>query len=188
MSSWDLSQLFYNGLGNLQRSQLTGNWLTLFQFSRGARRKTLVTTDLSVSLQCLAKLWRVLLWELLTNTWKTTQSRIAANMGLQGKVLFNKRNVLLWSAYPLSWPRGTGSRHRSGFPQSFQCCFSQYPSGENVWHAARWVNNMSGGVSRCIVFVRSCAKAEVSQCGSFGGIFLAISLSWLITNFCFQCE
>lgn len=83
MSSWDLSQLFYNDLG-------TGNWLTSFQFSRRARRKTLVTTDLSISLQGLAKLWRVLQWESLTNTWKTAQSRVTANTCLQGKVLFNK--------------------------------------------------------------------------------------------------
>lgn len=185
MSSWDLSQLFYNDLG-------TGNWLTSFQFSRRARRKTLVSTDLSISLQGLAKLWRVLLWESLTNTWKTAQSRVTANTCLQGKVLFNKLMAFYGKVTHSADRRELGSHHHSGFPQSFQYGFSQYSPGENVWHAAGWVNDImseqSVVASRCTVFVTSCVKAEVSQCGSFGRIFLTISVSWLIPNFCLQCE
>jgi len=60
-----LSPLFFNGLGILERSQSTGSWQMLAQFSRRVRRKTLVITGLSVSLQCLVKLWRGLFWGLL---------------------------------------------------------------------------------------------------------------------------
>jgi len=66
----DLSQLFFSGLRNLERSdrsQLTGSW-QMFQFSRGMRKKTLVITGLSVTFQCLVKLGRKLCWELSTNT------------------------------------------------------------------------------------------------------------------------
>lgn len=50
-----ISQLFFNGLGNLRSSQLIGNWQTS-QFSRRVRKKTLVITGLSASIRCLAKL------------------------------------------------------------------------------------------------------------------------------------
>lgn len=56
---------FLNGFGNLERSQSTEIWLTLFQFSRRVRRMTLKTTDLSVLLQWLVKLWTRLFCELL---------------------------------------------------------------------------------------------------------------------------
>lgn len=46
------SPLFFNGLGSLERSPSTGSWQRLSQFSRRVRRKTLVITALSVSLQC----------------------------------------------------------------------------------------------------------------------------------------
>lgn len=50
------------------------------QFSERARRTTLVTTGLSVSLQCLVNLWRRFFWDVLTNTWKTMQSHATASM------------------------------------------------------------------------------------------------------------
>lgn len=50
-----ISQLFFNGLGNLRSSQLIGNWQTS-QFSRRVRKKKLVITGLSASIRCLAKL------------------------------------------------------------------------------------------------------------------------------------
>ena len=71
-------------VGNLERSQLTES-LQMFQFSRRARRKTLVIKGLSVSLQCLVKLWRELCWELLKNTWRTMWSLVTASMGSWGK-------------------------------------------------------------------------------------------------------
>lgn len=58
MSVRGLSQLFVNSLWYLWSSQLTGSCLRLSQCSRSARRMTLETTGLSVSLQCLIKLWR----------------------------------------------------------------------------------------------------------------------------------
>ncbi|KAK4810993.1 hypothetical protein QYF61_014465 [Mycteria americana] len=48
-----------------ERSQLTGSWQMLSQFSRRGRRKTLVITGLSVPFQCLVQLWISLFWELL---------------------------------------------------------------------------------------------------------------------------
>lgn len=81
---WDLSQRFLNTLGNLERSQLTGSWQMLFQFSRRGRRMTLGTRDLSFLLQCLLKLWRKLFWELLKNTWRTTWSLVTASMASWG--------------------------------------------------------------------------------------------------------
>jgi len=45
-------------LRNLERSQSAGSYKMLFQFSRMARKKTLLIIGLSVSLQCLVKLWR----------------------------------------------------------------------------------------------------------------------------------
>lgn len=42
---------FSNSLRNLKRSQVTGSWKTLSQFSRRARKKTLVITGLSVLLE-----------------------------------------------------------------------------------------------------------------------------------------
>ncbi|KAK4830736.1 LOW QUALITY PROTEIN: hypothetical protein QYF61_013186 [Mycteria americana] len=58
MSSGDLSPLFVNSLGSLERSQPTRSWQMLSQFSRKVRRKILVITGMSVSLQWLVKLWR----------------------------------------------------------------------------------------------------------------------------------
>lgn len=43
-------------------------WQTMSQFSRRTRRGTQENTDLSVSLQCLAKLWRILFGEVLKKT------------------------------------------------------------------------------------------------------------------------
>jgi len=71
-------------VGNLERSQLTES-LQMFQFSRRARRKTLVIKGLSFFLGCLAKLGRGLFWELLKNTWKTMQSLVITNAGSQGE-------------------------------------------------------------------------------------------------------
>lgn len=82
MPLWDLTQLFFNGLGNLRSSQLTGSWQTS-QFSRRVRKKTLVITGLSASIQCLAKLQTWLLEELLENTQKTMHSLATANTGSQ---------------------------------------------------------------------------------------------------------
>lgn len=67
ISLQDLSQLFFDGLGNLETYQLPGSWLTLFQFTRRAKRKTLVITGLLLLLQCLVKSWRKSCWELLKN-------------------------------------------------------------------------------------------------------------------------
>lgn len=55
MSLQDLSQLLFNGFGNLERLQSTGSWQTLSQFSRGAIKTTLVITGLSVSLPVSSK-------------------------------------------------------------------------------------------------------------------------------------
>lgn len=64
----DLPPLFCNGLKNLDSIQLTENCQMLSLFSRRLRRKILVITSLSLSLQCLVKLCRMLFWELLKNT------------------------------------------------------------------------------------------------------------------------
>lgn len=72
VSLQNLSSWFLSSPENLERSQLVGSWQMLSQFSRRPRRRTPETTGLSVSLWCLIKLWR-LFWEVLTNTWKTTQ-------------------------------------------------------------------------------------------------------------------
>lgn len=69
--SQGLFQGFFNDLGNLARSQSTEHWPVLAQYSRRAGRMTLKTTGLSVSRQCLVKLWTRLFWELLKNTWRT---------------------------------------------------------------------------------------------------------------------
>lgn len=78
----NLSQLFFNSLGNLERSQSTGSWRKS-QFSGRKRNKLLVITDLSVSFQCLAKLWRWFFWKLLKNAWKTMQLLVTVNMSLR---------------------------------------------------------------------------------------------------------
>lgn len=57
--------------------QLTGSW-QMSQFST-LRRRTLETTGLSVSLQCQAKSWKRLLWEVLKNTWRTVQASVTAS-------------------------------------------------------------------------------------------------------------
>lgn len=44
-----------------------------------------ITTVLSVSLQCLIKLWRRLFWELLKDPRKKMQSLVIASMALQGE-------------------------------------------------------------------------------------------------------
>jgi len=46
---------------NLKRFQMTENWQTLSKFSRRIRKKTVVNIDLSVSLQHLVKLQRIVL-------------------------------------------------------------------------------------------------------------------------------
>lgn len=48
--------------------------VNIVRFSRRVRR-IVVTADLLVSLQCLIKLWRRLLWELLKSTWKRRERR-----------------------------------------------------------------------------------------------------------------
>ena len=50
-----------------------------------ARKKTLVITGLSVSLQCLVKLWRKLCWEFMKNTWRTMRSLVTAYAGSWGE-------------------------------------------------------------------------------------------------------
>lgn len=74
------SQLFSKGLGNLDSSQLTGSW-QMFQFSRRGRKKILIVTDPTDSLQCLVKLC----WELLKNTWRAMLTLDTANMGSWGE-------------------------------------------------------------------------------------------------------
>jgi len=61
MSSRDFSQLLFSGPGNLVRSQSTGNWQMMSQFSRRARKKIPVITDLLVSLQFLSKIMEIFL-------------------------------------------------------------------------------------------------------------------------------
>lgn len=46
---------------------------------RRAGRRTLETTGLSVSIQCVVKLRGRLFWEMLKNTWKTKQSLVTAS-------------------------------------------------------------------------------------------------------------
>lgn len=58
MSSRNYSQWYLN---NLDRSQLAGNYLMFSQFPRRAKRMSLETTGLSVSLQCLVKLQKIVL-------------------------------------------------------------------------------------------------------------------------------
>lgn len=82
MPLWDLSQLFFNGPGSLGSSQLTGSW-QMSQFSRRMRKETLVITGLSATIQCLAKLQRRLLKELMENTQQTMYSLATANTGSQ---------------------------------------------------------------------------------------------------------
>lgn len=70
----ETSQLFFNRLGNLERTLLSGSWQTLPQVSVRARVKLLIITILSVSLQYLAKLWR-LFWELLEKKYSERQCK-----------------------------------------------------------------------------------------------------------------
>ena len=72
--------IIFQQSGSLERSPSTRSQ-QMSQFSRRARKKTLVITGLSVSLQCLVKLWRRLPWELLKNIWETMQSSVKASMG-----------------------------------------------------------------------------------------------------------
>lgn len=129
MSSSDLPQLFFNSLGNLVRFHYTGSWQT-FQFARRARKKTLVTTGLTVLLQYLLELWRKLFWELLKNTWKTMQSLVIANMGSQGEKSCFTNDFPLWQSQLCSWPRDASWCKLFGFQQSFQYCVLQSP-GQN---------------------------------------------------------
>lgn len=94
MSSQDLSQLFFNCLGNLERSQTSGSW-QMSHFSRRARKKILLMTDLPVSLWCLVILWR-LFWESLKNTWKTMKSLVTTNLD---SYLTNRTFLLIISFY-----------------------------------------------------------------------------------------
>lgn len=81
----DLSQLVFNNLGNLERSQPTGKHGTNFP----VRKNTFMSIGLSVSLKCLVKLWKRLLCELLKNTWKTTQSLVIDIRSSEQRVLFS---------------------------------------------------------------------------------------------------
>lgn len=103
-SLWELSQLFLSDVGNLERSQLTGIWQTLFKISR-TRKKTLPIRGLSVSLQCLVKIWRKLRWEL----WKILEGEYGhysqPTQVCEDKVLFNYLNCLLWQDHPTNRSR-----------------------------------------------------------------------------------
>lgn len=75
MSLQCLSRWFLSGLGALEKSQLTESW-QMSQFSRSARKSTLETTGLLVSLQCPVEWQKKWFWEVLKNTWGIMQSLV----------------------------------------------------------------------------------------------------------------
>lgn len=68
-------------------------------------KKNLVIPGLSVSLQCLPKLWGRFFWELLKITRKQCHHWSQLTWLHEGKVLFDDFNLLLWWVYPSSWPK-----------------------------------------------------------------------------------
>jgi len=77
--------MYPNDLGNPKRPQSTGRWQMLSQFSGRARKKIVVITVPSVSLQCLAKFWR-LFWELLKNAGKCSHWSANSSKGGENPV------------------------------------------------------------------------------------------------------
>lgn len=110
ISSQDLSQWFFNDLGNLGRSQSTGHWLMLAQYSRRVGRMTLKTTGLSVSYQCVVKLWTRLFW----SYWKTLKGHHSHL--LQPAWVHVKPSFFLWQGSLSSWSREARWCHLFGFP------------------------------------------------------------------------
>lgn len=80
---YETSPLFFICLGNVERSQSTGSWQTLFQFPRRARKKTLVITDKLTSVP----------------------GKITGYSEIMREVLFNKLSFFFSQGYPgeASW-------------------------------------------------------------------------------------
>jgi len=87
----------------------------LFQFSRKVRKKILVITGLSVSLQCLVKLWRKLCWELFEKHLKDSMvTGHSSNRFMRGRSCLTNRvekdlkdHLVLT---PLLWARSPATR------------------------------------------------------------------------------
>lgn len=95
--------------------EVPANWWTLFLFSRRARRRSLETTDLLVSLQYLLKLWRRLFCEILKILERQCNHWSQPAWHNERRVLLIKSNFFLWQENPPIWPKETSWSNLLGF-------------------------------------------------------------------------